>query len=123
MYRFSEHGYNIQEDGVYVTRAFYEKHRDEAEKFARASRRGWEYAAAHPEEALDIVMEYVRRNNIATNRILQHLMLEEILRQQLDPDTGERAFSIRPEMVQQASDMMLRSGVISHPVTLEQLCR
>ena len=123
VYRFSDHGYNIQEDGVYVTREFYENNREKAEKFARASRRGWEYTAAHPEEALDIVMKYVRRNHIATNRIIQQLQLDEILHQQLDPDTGERAFRIRPEMVQQASQMMLNAGIIGHPVDYEQLCR
>lgn len=123
IYRFSEHGYNIQEDGLYITREYYNKHRDQAEKFARASRRGWEYAAAHPDEALDIVMAYVDRNHIATNRIIQKLMLEEILRLQLDPDSGERAFLLRPDMVKQASDLLLRSKIIRKPVTVEDLSR
>lgn len=123
VYRFSDHGYNIQGDGLYVTRGYYEKHREQAEKFARASRKGWEYAAAHPEEALDIVMTYVNRNHIATNRVLQKLMLKEILKLQLDPDSGERAFLLRPDMVQQACDLLLRNGVIRKPVTLEDLSR
>ena len=123
VYRFSDHGYNIQGDGLYVTRGYYEKHREQAEKFARASRKGWEYAAAHPEEALDIVMTYVNRNHIATNRVLQKLMLEEILKLQLDPGSGERAFLLRPDMVQQACDLLLRNGVIRKPVTLEDLSR
>ena len=59
IYRFSEHGYNIQEDGVYMTVAAYRKDRDSAERFARASRRGWEWAAEHPDETLEIVMKYV----------------------------------------------------------------
>ena len=61
VYRFCDHGYNVQEDGVYMTRDYYEKHKDQAQKFAAASRRGWEWAAAHPDEALDIVMKYVDR--------------------------------------------------------------
>ena len=123
VYRFSEHGYNIQEDGLYVTRDYYRKHQKQADAFARASRRGWEYAAAHPEEALAIVMDYVRRNNIATNPVLQRLMLEEILRLQLDPDSGEREFRLREDMLRQASDLMLRAGRIQRPVTLEDLSR
>ncbi len=123
VYRFSEHGYNIQEDGLYVTREYYEKHREQCEKFARASRKGWEYAADHPEEALDIVMKYVGRNHIGTNRILQKLMLEEILDLQLDPDSGERAFLLRPDMVQQVCDLLLRNDIIRKPVTLEDLNR
>ncbi|MBQ6910710.1 MAG: ABC transporter substrate-binding protein [Bacteroidales bacterium] len=123
IFRFGENGYNIQEDGLYVTRDYYNKHKDQADKFARASRRGWEYAATHPEEALDIVMAYVDRNHIATNRILQQLMLKEILKLQLDPDSGVRAFTLRPDMVQQACDLLLRCGIIRKPVTLTDLSR
>ena len=123
LYRFSEHGYNIQEDGLYVTREYYKKHKDQADKFARASRRGWEYAAQHPEEALDIVMSYVDRNHIATNRIIQGLMLEEILRLQLDPDSGERSFTLRPDMVQQACELLLRGKIIQRTYTVEDLSR
>ena len=123
VYRLSEHGYNIQEDGVYMSRAYYEKHKEQAEKFARASRRGWDYAAAHPEETLDIVMRYVERNHIATNRILQHLMLEEILALQLDPDSHEREYRIREDMLQLANEVMLKGGLIQRPVTMEELCQ
>lgn len=123
IYRFSEHGYNIQEDGLYVTREYYRAHKEQADKFARASRRGWEYAAGHPEEALDIVMDYVDRNHIATNRVLQRLMLQEILAKQLDPDSGERAFLLRQDMVEKASDLLLRNGIIRKPVTLKDLSR
>lgn len=123
IYRLADHGFNIQEDGLYVPRAYYEKHREQAEKFARASRRGWEYTLAHPEQALDIVMRYVDRNHIATNRIMQSLMLKEILNLQYDPDSGKREYRVRPDMLQQANDIMLKAGLIPRPVTLEELCK
>ena len=123
IYRFADHDCNIQEDGLYVTREYYKTHKEQADKFARASRRGWEYAAEHPEEALEIVMKYVRRNNIATNRIIQGKMLEEILRLQLDPDSGEREFRIRPDMLEKANDLMLRNGELSRAITMEDLSR
>ena len=103
---------------VFIVGMFF---KDQVEAFARASRRGWEYAAEHPEEALSIVMDYVRRNNIATNPILQRLMLDEILRLQLDPDSGQREFRLREDMVRQASELMLRGGMIRRPVTIEDL--
>ena len=121
IYRFRDHGYNIQQEGVYVTRAYYQKHADEAERFARASRRGWEWAAEHPEETLDIVMKYVNRYRIATNRVLQQLMLEEVLRLQLDPDTGERAFRLRTDMVEKASQLMSKAGMLKRTVKYEDL--
>ena len=123
IYRLADHGYNIQEDGLYVTREYYEKHKELADKFARASRRGWDYAEAHPDQALDIVMRYVDRNHIATNRILQSLMLKEILNLQYDPDSGEKEYRIRPDMLQLTNDIMLKAGLIPRPVTLEELCR
>ena len=121
IYRFSEHGYNIQEDGVYMTAEAYRNDRDKAERFARASRRGWEWAAEHPEEALDIVMDYVRELRIPTNRVLQKLMLDEILRLQLDPDSGEREFRLRPDMVRQASGLLSENGIISREIDYKEL--
>ena len=121
IYRFSEHGYNIQEDGVYMTAAAYRKDRDSAERCARASRRGWEWTVEHPDEALEIVMKYVKEYRIPTNRVLQKLMLEEILRLQLDPDSGEREFRLRPDMVRQLNDLMLEGGILRNEVKYEQL--
>lgn len=121
VYRFSDHGYNVQEDGVYMTRDYYLRHRDQALRFAQASRKGWEWAAAHPEEALDIVMRYVNRDRIATNRVLQRLMLKEILRLQLDRETGKREFRLRPDMVKQASRLMKENLLIGREVKYEEL--
>jgi NitT/TauT family transport system substrate-binding protein len=121
VYRFCDHGYNVQEDGVYMTREYYEKHKEQARKFAKASRRGWEWAAEHPEETLAIVMKYVKKDHIATNEVLQRLMLEDILRLQVDRESGKREFRLRPDMVKQASDLLEEYWMIDHEVTYEQL--
>ena len=121
VYRFCDHGYNVQEDGVYMTRDYYEKHKDQAQKFAAASRRGWEWAAAHPDEALDIVMKYVDREHIATNRVMQRLMLKEVLRLQVDRESKKREFRLRPDMVKQASQLMVENQMLSRNVTYEEL--
>ena len=121
VYRFCDHGYNVQEDGVYMTRKYYEAHREQARKFAEASRKGWEWAAQHPEETLDIVMQYVDRENIATNRVMQRLMLKEVLRLQVDRESKKREFRLRPDMVQQASRLMVEHQMLSREVTYEEL--
>jgi NitT/TauT family transport system substrate-binding protein len=121
VYRFCDHGYNVQEDGVYMTRDYYEKHKNQAQKFAAASRRGWEWAAAHPDEALDIVMKYVDREHIATNRVMQRLMLKEVLRLQVDRESKKREFRLRPDMVKQASQLMVENQMLSRNVTYEEL--
>ena len=121
VYRFCDHGYNVQEDGVYMKRDYYEKHREQAHKFAQASRKGWEWAAQHPEEALDIVMQYVDRENIATNRVMQRLMLKEVLRLQVDRESKKREFRLRPDMVKQASRLMVENGMLGREVTYREI--
>ena len=121
VYRFCDHGYNVQEDGVYMRRDYYEKHRDEARRFAAASRRGWEWAAQHPEETLDIVMQYVDMARIATNRVMQRLMLKEVLRLQVDRESKQREFRLRPDMVKLASQLMVENSMLNREIKYEEL--
>jgi NitT/TauT family transport system substrate-binding protein len=121
VYRFCDHGYNIQEDGVYMTRDYYEKHRDQARAFAEACKKGWIWAAEHPEETLDIVMKYVKADRIATNRTLQKLMLQEVLRLQIDRESHKREFRLRPDMVKKASRLMQDNKMLVSEVKYEDL--
>ena len=121
VYRFCDHGYNIQEDGVYMKRDYYEKHKEQAQKFAEASKQGWEWAIQNPEATLDIVMEYVQKEHIATNRVLQKLMLDEVLSLLKDRESGEYEFRLRPDMVEQASNLMYDNGMLDRHITYEEL--
>ena len=104
-----------------MTRDYYDKHKEQARRFAQASRKGWEWAAQHPDEALDIVMQYVDKNHIATNRVMQRLMLQEVLRLQVDRESKNREFRLRPDMVKQASRLMVENQMLSREVTYEEL--
>ena len=121
VYRFCNHGYNIQEDGVYMTRDYFESHRDQAIRFAQASHDGWEWAVEHKEETLEIVMKYVQKDHIATNRVLQELMLDEVLRLLIDRESKQREYCLRPDMVEQASILMYENGMISREITYEEI--
>ena len=121
IYRFGKHDYNIQEQGVYVTRGYYEAHPDVCKQFAVATRRGWEWVADHPKEALDIVMKYVHSDLAATNRTLQRRMLQEVLNQQIDADSKKREFRVRRDMVQKANKLMLECGLLKRAVTYEEV--
>lgn len=120
-FRFSEHGYNVQDDGVYMSREYYEKHREQARKFAEASRRGWEYTASHPDEALDYVMKYVHEEHVATNRTVQKLMLQEVLRLQVDKQSGKREFRLRPDMVELGSRLMKECHLLKNEIKYSQI--
>ena len=121
VYRFCDSDYNVPDDGIYMRRELYEQKKEQALKFAKASRKGWEWAAAHPDETLEIVMKYVRENHIATNLTLQKLMLAEVLRLQIDRETGKREFRLNPNMVLLASNLMMRNHLLTHDVSYEQL--
>ena len=121
VYRFCDHGYNVQEDGVYMTWDYYEKHKEQALRFAEASRRGWEWAVEHPDETLDIVMRYVEKDRVATNRVMQKLMLDEVLRLQVDRESQQREFRLRPDMVQKASQLMFENQMLSREITFEEI--
>jgi len=123
VYRFCDHGYNIQEDGVYMTRSYYEKHRKEAKAFAEASKKGWLWAVDHPEETLDLVMKYVKEDRVATNRTMQRLMLKEVLRLQVDRESGKREFRLRRDMVKKASRLMQENKMLEREVKYEELIR
>lgn len=113
--------YNFPEDGLYAAAEFYKKYPDDVEDFAAASRRGWEYAREHPEEALDIVMKWMEKENVYTSRIHQQWMLEDILRLQCDKETDKPSFVLEPEKVERLSDLLLKYGRIYAPVSFDRM--
>ena len=114
-------GYNIPDDGLYVTKAFYRKNKVQVEKFVQASRKGWEWAVAHPKEALDIVMLYVRQNGVTSDTALQQWMLYEVLKLLVDPKTGKRTYRLAPHVLDQANRILCEGGILSHPVSYQQI--
>ena len=114
-------GYNVPEDGLYVTADFYRKHKDLAIKFAEATRKGWEWAVANPEEALDIVMLTMRQIGTTGNMISQQWMIKEILRQLADKDTGKRSYRLEPKSVELANRILLESGFLKKEITYHQI--
>lgn len=114
-------GYNVPEDGLYVTKDYFKKHRTEVMKFAEASRKGWEWAASHPGETLDIVMQYIRQCNVPSNIFAQRWMLEECLRLLTDPKTGKRTYRLDPQMFDLANRILYEGSVIKNPITYQQI--
>ena len=79
IFRFDELGLQFPEDGIYTSQRVAQKYPQVCKAFAKASMQGWQYTAAHPDEALDIVMKQAKRSPFPTTREHQERMLTEIL--------------------------------------------
>ena len=105
-------GYNIPEDGLYVTTRYYKAHKAEVDKFVSASRKGWQWCLDHQDEALGIVMEQVKRNNIGTNKVAQKWMLGTVLHMQEIKETGERPFTLTEDVYLHTVKLMTDYGLL-----------
>lgn len=75
VFPLADYGINAPEDGIWCREEFRIRNPELSRAFVAASLEGWQYAFAHPEEALDIVMKYVDEAKINTNRSHQRWML------------------------------------------------
>ena len=116
-------GYDNPEDGIYVTADFYNKYPTQCKAFAEASKKGWEWVRNNREKALEIVMEYVNNDNIATNRHIQKWMLEEILKAQVDKPGQKPSYKLNKEQLQNLCNTLLKHGYIKKPITYESITR
>ena len=78
IFPFAEYGFNLPEDGLYVAAAQFAQAPQRYCAFARASLAGWQYAFAHQEEALDLVMREVAAAKLPVNLAHQRWMLKEM---------------------------------------------
>lgn len=118
--RFSACGYDIPEDGVYTTEEYLAKHPDTVRKFCEATRKGWDWCDEHREEAVDIIMEYVKGKGVRTNRFHQMSMLNEMLNLLTDHNMDEITYAAVPKDVY---DLLVRylveMGIISEKIKYE----
>ncbi len=86
----ADYGYDVPEDGLYCLRSTYEKKRSELKKFLQATLKGWGYAAANKDIALDIVLDKMKKAHIPANRVHQAWMLDKILEMGVVANKGQK---------------------------------
>ena len=117
---FSEHGYDFPEDGLYVSEDFYLKNPEKCRLFAEASRKGWDWVRNNREEALEIVMKYVKESNIPTNRYNQKWMLDAILEAHEDVKGGKPSYRLNEDAFNQLNEALMKYGYIAKPVDYQR---
>ncbi|MCX8026443.1 MAG: ABC transporter substrate-binding protein [Thermodesulfovibrionales bacterium] len=78
VFSFNDYNLGFPEDGIYVTEGFIKQHRDLACAFVKASIEGWSRAFANPDEAVDIVLKYMKKAGVPANRSHQRWMIMKI---------------------------------------------
>ncbi len=107
-----DQGLNLPEDGLYALESTIRNDPDLAADFTRASLEGWEYAFAHPDEALDIVIKYMRMAKIPANRMHQKWMLTR-MRDLISNDGGKSVSGrLRREDYAATGEILLKGGII-----------
>lgn len=104
--KFSDSKYNIPEEGVYVTKEYYNKNKDALQKFAKASKRGWEWAEKNRKQTVNLVMTLALQANLGTNRYHQRMMLNDILYFHLDPNSNKRTYHLSEKSYNDAIDFL-----------------
>jgi len=84
---------------------------------ARGSIKGWLYAFAHPEEALDIVMSHVSAAHLPTNRMHQKWMLSQL--QQAMTVPGLPFGTLARDRYAVAAKALAEAGLIAAPPAFE----
>lgn len=114
-------GFGFPEDGIYALSETVRKDPEMVRAFRDASLKGWEYAAHHQEETLDIVMKYVKEGNVQTNRPHMKWMLEKILVSIVPTERAAWEFGrLSRREYEKTAGMMLRQGMISHFDSFEE---
>jgi len=86
VFKFNELGMNFPEDGIYCLQKKEEEQPELCSAFVRASLKGWAYARDHEEETLDVVMGYIKKAKLPTNRPHMKWMLDTVLEAIYPPD-------------------------------------
>ncbi|MCF7964874.1 MAG: ABC transporter substrate-binding protein [Methylobacter tundripaludum] len=105
-------GMNFIEDGIYAMEKTLRKDPALAAAFVNASLEGWRYAFEHPDEALDIVIKYMREDHLPANRMHQKWMLDR-MRDLMTPVNPQGSFgSLTEQDYEAVGRAMQRNGLI-----------
>jgi NitT/TauT family transport system substrate-binding protein len=109
----ADYGMNFPEDGIYCLEATLRNQPKLCRDFVAASLEGWQYAFAHPDEALDIIMRYVVAANVATDRVHQKWMLEKMQAIIQPPGWNLPLGMLAPEAYAGVAQELRSAGLIS----------
>jgi NitT/TauT family transport system substrate-binding protein len=114
-------GLDIYSNSIGTTEEYLTKNPDVVKKFVRAALRGWQYALAHPQEAAQIQLQYVK----ALNPDIIAEELEILKRVAITPDVEKNGFGTTSmDKMKRTVDFMNKNVEIAgDKLTAEQIYR
>ena len=113
LFHYDQHGLDFPEDGIYARESVARRDPALCRAFVEASLEGWAYAFAHEEEALDIVLKYMKDAGLPANRVHQKWMLER-MKELMVPGKGGSAGGLTKDDYQRVASVMLGEGAIKN---------
>ncbi|MFQ3574636.1 MAG: ABC transporter substrate-binding protein, partial [Thermodesulfovibrionales bacterium] len=111
VFSFNDYNLNFPEDGLYVTDRFFENNRELACAFVKATIESWQRVFAKPDEALEIVLKYMKQSGIPANKAHQRWMIMKI-RDLMTDNTGQITGQLSKEGYQKVATQLLNTGMI-----------
>lgn len=123
LFPLKDYGANFPEDGLYTLEKTLQRDPQLVDAFVRASMEGWDYAFAHPDEALDIVLRIMRDARIPANRMHQKWMLAR-MQDLIRPGGQQRgAGSLSAADYQAVVGELARTALVRRPVDYDTFVR
>ena len=120
---FYEHGLNFPEDGLYVLEKKLAESPGSYAAFVQASLEGWQDAFEHPEEALKIVLKYMKEARIPANYVHQKWMLER-MKDLIVPQKKDHAMgTLAAEDYDRTAGVLKESGIIAQAPPMDEFYR
>ena len=120
---FADHGLNFPEEGIYCSDSLLQANPKLCRDFLQATFEGWKYADQNREEAIRIVMQYMKNAKYSTNKAHQRWMLEKMIELYF-PDSSSTWFHrLTKEGYQLVGDTMKSNGLIRSIPPFEELYR
>jgi NitT/TauT family transport system substrate-binding protein len=116
-----DYGLDIYSNSIGTTEEYLTKNPDVVKKFVRAALRGWQYALAHPQEAAQIELQYVK----ALNPDIIAEELDILKRVAITPDVEKNGFgTVSMDKMKRTVDFMNKNVEIAgDKLTAEQIYR
>jgi NitT/TauT family transport system substrate-binding protein len=114
-----DYGVQTSANALFTTQSYFEAHPDVACGMVRAIGRGWEYAFAHPEEAVDIVLAVDPENLDRDKETKSLALLEDAV---MTPDAVENGIgSMTSERWKTVDEVLREYGGLTEPVDLASI--